>query len=203
MHPEAKAFIAFVKQILPDAFIDKRVLDVGSADINGNNREVFERCDYIGNDVFPWKNVSVVSKTKDLEFPSASFDTIVSTECFEHDPEYADSWRKIYDLLKPGGVFCFTCASTGRKEHGTQRESPGDSLGTIGGFPEMQDYYKNLTVQELYEVFQMNDAFSTWDAYYNAKSHDLYFIGVKCGTHMVKDLQKYTGISVSHVASGA
>ena len=37
----------------------------------------------------PARNVTIVSKTKDLPFEDASFDTIVSTECFEHDPEYA------------------------------------------------------------------------------------------------------------------
>lgn len=179
MHPEARDFVAFVKGILPEAFVGKRVLDVGSGDINGNNRWLFENCEYEGNDVYAGRNVTIVSKTKDLVLPSGSLDTIVSTECFEHDPEYADSWRKIYDLLKPGGVFCFTCASTGRKEHGTRKSSPGDSFGTIGKLADMQDYYKNLDVNDLHEVFPLDDAFSAWDAYYQSNTCDLYFVGVK------------------------
>jgi hypothetical protein len=37
--------VVFCKNILPDFFINKRVLDVGSGDINGNNRFLFENCD--------------------------------------------------------------------------------------------------------------------------------------------------------------
>ena len=114
MHIQAKDFTIFVKQLLSDYFINKTVLDVGSGDINGNNRFLFQNCEYYGNDVIQGHNVTVVSKTKDLQFSSNSFDTIISTECFEHDPEYKESLLKIYDMLKPNGLFCFTCASTGR-----------------------------------------------------------------------------------------
>jgi len=85
---EARDFTLFVKKILNDFFINKTVLDVGSGDINGNNGFLFENCYYIGNDVIEARNVSIVSKTKDLPFKSNIFDTIISTECFEHDPVY-------------------------------------------------------------------------------------------------------------------
>ena len=78
---------------------NKRVLDVGSGDINGNNNFLLENCLYDGNDVIEAKNVTVVSKTKDLPFSNHTFDTIVSTECFEHDPEYRQSFEKIYHQL--------------------------------------------------------------------------------------------------------
>ena len=68
MHLEAKEFTLFVKDILGDYFINKKVLDVGSGDINGNNRYLFEECEYEGNDVCQANNVTIVSKTKDLEF---------------------------------------------------------------------------------------------------------------------------------------
>lgn len=131
--------------MLPDYFKDNCVLDVGSGDINGNNRFLFENCIYIGNDVIKAPNVTIVSKTKDLPFNNEYFNTIVSTECFEHDPEYKESFLKIYEMLKPDGLFLFTCASTGRAEHGTRRTSPNDSYGTIGNVDDMIDYYKNLT----------------------------------------------------------
>ena len=85
MHLEARYFTLFVKRILNDFFIGKVVLDVGSGDINGNNRFLFENCNYEGNDVVQAPNVTIVSKTKDLQFEDNSFDTIISTECFEHD----------------------------------------------------------------------------------------------------------------------
>ena len=45
-------------------------------------------------------------------------------------------------MLKPGGLFVFTCAGACRNEHGTRRTSPGESYGTIGNLEDMIDYYK-------------------------------------------------------------
>lgn len=191
MHIEARDFTLFVKQMLAHFFIGKRVLDVGSGDINGNNRFLFENCEYHGNDVIQANNVTIVSKTKDLPFQNDTFDTIISTECFEHDPEYRDSFRKIYDMLKPNGLFCFTCASTGRDEHGTRKTSPCDSYGTIGNLKDMIDYYKNLTEIDLNEVLPLNKLFSVWDTYYNISSKDLYFVGIKKGNSNFNSLEKY------------
>ena len=191
MHQQAKDFTLFVKKILHYFFIGKRVLDVGSGDINGNNRFLFENCEYTGNDVIKANNVTIVSKTKDLPFENNTFDAIISTECFEHDPEYKESFIKIYNMLKPDGLFCFTCASTGRLEHGTRRSQPTCSYGTIGNLEDMSDYYKNLTEIELNEVLHLNSLFSVWDTYYNYESKDLYFVGIKKGSSTINALEKY------------
>jgi SAM-dependent methyltransferase len=203
MHWEARHFTMFVKQTLSDFFANKRVLDVGSGNINGNNRYLFDNCHYDGNDVIEANNVTVVSKTKDLPFVNQLFDTIISTECFEHDPEYAKSFVKIHNMLKPGGLFCFTCASTDRPEHGTRRTTPGDSYGTIGNLDDMSDYYKNLTAQDVNDVIPFNQLFSAWDTYYNDASKDLYFIGIKKGATSVGPiaLQTYTNNHVFHTHS--
>lgn len=201
MHPQARDFTIFVKRILNNFFINKRVLDVGSGDINGNNRFLFENCEYDGNDVIQANNVTIVSKTKDLHFKDSIFDTIVSTECFEHDPEYKESLLKIYNMLKPDGLFCFTCASTGRPEHGTKRTSPNDSYGTIGNLEDMSDYYKNLTEIDLNDVLKLNSLFSVWDTYYNSESKDLYFVGIKKGDSNLNFLEKYVNHCVINTSS--
>jgi SAM-dependent methyltransferase len=181
MHGQARDFTLFVKRELPTFFANRRVLDVGSGDINGNNRFLFDNCEYHGNDVIQAQNVTIVSRTKDLPFSEGMFDTIISTECFEHDPEYVASFGKIYKMLKPGGLFCFTCASTGRAEHGTRRTSPGDSYGTIGNLSDMSDYYRNITELDLNEALDLRRLFLPWDTYYNAETKDLYFLGIKVG----------------------
>jgi len=191
MHIQARDFTIFVRQILSDFFINKRVLDVGSGDINGNNRFLFENCEYYGNDVIKGNNVTIVSRTKDLSFTDETFDTIISTECFEHDPEYKESFIKIYKMLKNDGLFCFTCASTYRQEHGTRRTSPHESYGTIGNLDDMSDYYKNLNETDLNEVLNLNELFSVWDTYYNSDSKDLYFVGMKKGSSDLNKLEKY------------
>jgi SAM-dependent methyltransferase len=196
MHQDSRDFTLFVKQILNNFFIEKRVLDVGSGDINGNNCFLFENCEYEGNDVIQAKNVTIVSKTKDLPFENNTFDTIISTECFEHDPEYKESFRKIYDMLKPDGLFFFTCASTDRPEHGTRRTTPHDSYGTIGNLEDMLDHYKNLTEIDLNEALPLNKLFSVWDTYYNNYSKDLYFVGIKKGNYTFNYLEKYVNNNI-------
>jgi len=181
MHGQARDFTVFIKSMLSEFFRDKKVLDVGSGDINGNNRFLFENCSYEGNDVYSAPNVTVVSKTSALTFEDESFDTICSTECFEHDPEYEQSFQKIVKMLKPGGLFFFTCASTGRAEHGTRRTSPRDSYGTIGNVEGWTDYYKNLTVQDLDNAINIRNTFSSYSAWYCPTSRDLYFYGIKNG----------------------
>ena len=203
MHDQARHFMLWAKSVLGDYFINKRVLDVGSGDINGNNRHLFDGCLYEGNDVTVSKNATIVSKTKDLQINDNTFHTIVSTECFEHDPTYEQSLKKIYKMLKPGGLFCFTCASTYRPEHGTARTTPGNSFGTIGELDDMIDYYKNLTEKDLHQVLNLPILFSVWNTYYNAISRDLYFIGIKkaIDEESLIELQEYTGLGVANTTS--
>ena len=194
----------WAKTNLGDHFKNKRVLDVGSGDINGNNRTLFTNCLYEGNDVTVSENATIVSKTKDLQINDSTFDTIVSTECFEHDPEYEQSLLKIYRMLKPGGLFCFTCASIHRPEHGTRRTTPGNSFGTIGGIDDMSDYYKNLTEKDIHRVLNLPLSFSVWNTYYNASSCDLYFVGIKRSSTtsiVLKELPIYRERSVANTTA--
>jgi len=178
MHLEAKYFLDYVKRTFPEYFINKKVLDVGGGDINGNNKLYFFNCEYNSNDVVDAPNVTIVSKTKDLPF-SNYFDTIISSDCFQHDAEYKQSILKIYEMLKPNGLFFFTCASTGRNEHGTIATSPGDSYATLANIENFRDYYYNLTINDINNVINLNKSFSYWQSYYNSFTKDLYFIGIK------------------------
>ena len=201
MHIQARQFTEFVKSIFPDFFINKKVLDVGSGDINGNNRFLFTECEYDGNDVCEAPNVTIVSRTKNLPFDNSSFDTIISTECFEHDPDYEDSFKKIYNMLKPDGLFVFTCASTGRPEHGTRRTSSGDSYGTRAQVEDMHDYYKNLTEIDINNIIRVNTVFKVFKFYYNSYSKDLYFVGVKHGSSVEYNIPEYITTSIVNTTS--
>lgn len=206
MHIQAKKFTEFVKEILPNYFKNTTILDVGSGDINGNNKFLFdESCFYNGNDVIDAPNVTIVSKTSKLCFNDETFDIIVSTECFEHDPEYDLSFNKILQMLKHGGLFFFTCASTGRAEHGTRKTTPQDSYGTRGQIEYMQDYYKNLTELDVNEVINIKTNFFTFKFYYNEISKDLYFYGIKkcknCENSEEVNLPDYKDIGIIDVTN--
>jgi SAM-dependent methyltransferase len=194
MHKEAIQFIMSMSFCFILFFKEKTILDVGGGDINGNNRRFFSDCEYVCNDVIPSPNVNYISRTKDLPFNANYFDTIVSTECFEHDPEYKESFLKIYNLLKPNGLFLFTCASTGRPEHGTRKSKPHQSYGTIAGIDDMQDYYKNIDEQDLNDILPLNELFAVYRTYYNSFSKDLYFFGIKNGDNDIKIKEQYGNI---------
>ena len=176
--------------MLPKYFENIEYLDVGAGDINGNLNHLFKNCIKNANDVAPNENITIISKTKDLFFINKYFKTIVSSECFEHDPTYKESLLKIYDMLDDNGLFTFTCAGDGREEHGTLRTNATSSLGALYNIDDMGNYYKNLTEYDLNEILNLNKLFSSYDTYYNEKSKDLYFVGIKNGNDKII-LDKY------------
>ena len=145
-------------------------MDCGSLDVNGNNRYLFTDCDYTGIDLGPGRNVDIVSPIH--EFEGGPYDTIISTECFEHDKHYKASIKNIIRMLRPGGLFLFTCATTGRPEHGTTRTNKRSS-------PFTNDYYKNLTEKDIREAIGCMCAFTHYQFKVNKIAKDIYFYGLK------------------------
>jgi SAM-dependent methyltransferase len=181
MHEESKHFLRFVASSFKKNFIlDKLVLDVGSYNFNGTNRELFDKsCTYYGNDVATAENVNLPYVTSELPFFEPTFDTIVSSECFQNDPEYVKSFQKIVSILRPGGLFAFTCATTGCPEFGTRRFHTNRSLAALENMARWSNYFKPLTFEDLKAAIPLNDIFSNYSAYYNANSKDFMFVGIK------------------------
>ena len=173
-HPHQIQFCKYVKSILPNKFTNVQVLDMGSMDINGNNRYLFEGdYSYTGIDIGPGRNVDVICRGHEYK-TDKMFDVVISTECFEHDEFYPQTLKRMYELLKVDGLFLFTCATTGRGEHGTTRSSPESS-------PFTTDYYKNLEEKDIREVMDIENMFSEHQ-FISTQLHpfeDLYFYGIK------------------------
>ena len=176
-HPQQVDFCRKVKQLFPEYFENVRVLDIGSLDINGNNRYLFDEYKYVGVDVGPGKNVDVVSKGHEYN-SDEPFDIVISSECFEHDMYYPETIKNCIRLTKSNGLFTFTCASEGRPEHGTRRTRPQDSP-LLAEYGEWSDYYKNLTEEDIRDVFNPDEFFSEYYFEYNSQAFDLYFWGIK------------------------
>jgi autotransporter strand-loop-strand O-heptosyltransferase len=178
-HKEQMDFCERIKQRFPDYFRNKKVLDIGSLDINGSNRYLFENCYYIGIDVAPGKNVDTVCVGHLYDKPDNFFDVIISTEAFEHDIHYEKTITNAMRMLKPGGLFLFTCAAPGRAEHGTRRTSPGMAPLLIEQSEEWSDYYKNLTDIDIRKIPNFENTFHNNSFEY--RGNDLYFYGIKNG----------------------
>lgn len=176
-HVEQKVFFSKLKNKLSERFNNCSVLDIGSLDINGNNRFLFENYTYIGVDVGNGRNVDVVCKGHEYHSEEL-FDIVISSECFEHDMYYSETIKNCVKLTKPKGLFTFTCASTGRSEHGTNRTKPEDAP-LLNGYEDWGNYYKNLTEDDIREIINPDEIFSEYGFEYSPTACDLYFWGIK------------------------
>ena len=190
-HKEQRNFCERVKGRFPDDFNEKKVLDVGSLDVNGNNRYLFDGCDYTGIDLGPGNNVDIVCPAHELE---GLYDTIISTEAFEHDRYIKDSLKNIIsNLLRPGGLFLFTCAGEGRAEHGTINCSPKDA-------PFTNDYYQNLSKQFIRKIIDIEFFFGKdFKFFLNSKTKDLYFVGRRISAEKISSAPFWEELKVSIV----
>lgn len=186
MHREANQFVVSVKNQYPEFFSGKKVLEVGSLDINGSVRQFFTDCDYHGIDLGEGPGVDRVAHVTDLlkeateirpgrfvdVAPCALNDVVISTEALEHDKKWSESLAAMERLLKPGGLLVITCAGPTRAEHGTVR--------TDGGWasPSTSDYYRNISTEDFASVLPAS-LFSKAYLGYRDDHADLYFAGIK------------------------
>lgn len=91
------------------------VLDVGSQDLNGSYKSLFEGWNYIGLDVCPGNNVDVVADDIyhwDKVKPN-SCDAVISGQALEHVELFWLVMLEIARVLKEGGLCCVIVPSAG------------------------------------------------------------------------------------------
>jgi len=96
------------------------VLDVGSQDVNGTLKPIFNLlgCNYIGLDMEEGPNVDVVGLGRNMPFDDQSFDIVVSNSCFEHDLTWFYTLAEMYRVAKIGGMLLVGACSLGFAYHG-------------------------------------------------------------------------------------
>lgn len=156
------------------------VLEIGSYDVNGSIRKLIPSKDYLGVDLVDGPGVDLIYDGLNLKL-DRDFDISVSSECFEHDPNWMNTFKNMIKYTKDGGAIIFTCASKGRLEHGTSRTNPNHSPGTIH---LKSEYYQNLNETDFIKAFKLGDNFSDYHFHYEKSSYDLFFIGfLKSNNH--------------------
>lgn len=176
-HKNQRDFCKSVRRKYSQYFYRIKVLDVGSLDINGNNKYLFRnaifpfiKSDYLGIDIVKGKNVHCVTKACDFLLPIVNYyDTIISTEMLEHDKTWKESLIFMYQAVKPGGLLLITCAGDGREEHGTTKHHAWTSPGT-------NDYYCNIS-NEMFSNILKPKMFTIYHLEQN--NTDLQFYGFK------------------------
>lgn len=115
--------LAFGSDNLSEADIKgKRVLEVGSININGSMREyclTLNPKKYIGVDLKEGTGVDQILNAENLvkEFGKNSFDVVISTEMLEHVVNWKPVITNMKQVLKPGGVIVITTRSQGFPFH--------------------------------------------------------------------------------------
>jgi len=153
---------------------DINVLEIGSLDVNGNIRNLFDFTnEYTGIDLEKGPNVDLVLNGTNIDELNKNFDIIISCECFEHAKDWKLIFEKMCQISKPNSFIVISVASTGRVEHGTERSGNWQSPGN------KDDYYLNLTKKDFIKNFNLKKIFSNHFFFYNVNSYDLYFVGIK------------------------
>ncbi len=110
-------------QLKKEEIEGKRVIEVGSSDVNGSLRpllETYNPKEYIGVDISAGKGVDLICDAGDLaaKFGSRSFDVVISTELLEHVKDWRLAIHNIKDICKPAGKLLITTRSFGFVYHG-------------------------------------------------------------------------------------
>ena len=172
-HIEQQNYFHSLKERFPDMFRDKSVLEVGSQNINGTIRDLFEGGSFVGIDINQAMDVDLVIPGEIVQFPDSSFDVIVTTECLEHASKWQEILQNIIRQLKPGGFLIMTFAHPGRSAHGTLDSDSYSSPYTL-------DYYKNLSPGMILDKFPtFSKYFSRYEFSYSGDNFDTYFIGFR------------------------
>ncbi len=175
-HAQQLKYVSLVQEIFLSGRQDVKILEIGSHDVNGSIRKIFDGADYLGVDLFQGPGVDVVASGHEVDFPDGSFKVTISSECFEHNPFWVETFVNMHRMTRDDGIVVMTCASRGRLEHGTARTTPDKSPGSqMVGW----DYYRNLNESDFLKNFEFRTMFRKWLFFYMPVSQDLYFIGWK------------------------
>lgn len=121
-----KECILFAKKCLSEEHVSgKRVLEVGSRNINGTARThamSLGPIEYVGVDVAPGEGVDRICSALELvgTFGADSFGVVISTEMLEHVEDWQSAISNMKRVLQPGGILVLTTRSYGFGYHGCE-----------------------------------------------------------------------------------
>ena len=106
MHEQSFNFVKEFTDTLEDG---KKVLDVGSFNVNGTYADLFVNHSYTGCDIAPGDNVDIVMPSEyDIPVENESYDVLVTGNTMEHVKQI---WTWVLELdrvLKKDGYVCLT-----------------------------------------------------------------------------------------------
>lgn len=141
MHLTPRAYVQQLSRSWPGG----RVLEIGSRDVNGSVRSLFQRRPptiYHGIDIVDGPGVDQVVHGAQFK-ADEPFDLVLCLEVFEHTHEWPLLIDAAWRALPSGGLFLFTCAGPARAPH-----------GAAGGLLTPGEWYRNLEIEQLHRALQ-------------------------------------------------
>jgi len=132
------------RYLFHDEIKNKRVLEIGSQNVNGSLRPFIESMtplEYIGIDVMKGKGVDKILGVEQIVevFDENSFDLVIATELLEHVFDWKIAVLNIKKVCKPNGIILVTTRSPGFAYHGYPKNN----------FP---DYWR-FTLEDIQYIF--------------------------------------------------
>ncbi len=118
------------------------VLEVGSLDVNGSPRKLFDKVnDYVGIDMQAGPGVDMEAKSHSIPFKDDCFDVVVSTEMMEHDCLPWVSLAEMTRVCKEGGHVLVTARGYDHRGFFPMHSFPDDLYRyTVRGMAHMADW---------------------------------------------------------------
>jgi len=100
----------------------KRVIEVGSYDVNGSLRPLltaWKPAEYVGSDIVSGPGVDLICEAEQLvaRFGEGRFDLVVCTEVLEHTRRWREVVHNLKHLVAPGGLLLVTTRGPGFAFH--------------------------------------------------------------------------------------
>lgn len=143
------ACVVFCAKALNPAEVEgKRILEVGSIDVNGSLRPIVESwrpLEYVGIDMTAGRGVDRICSAERMvaELGAESFDVVVATEIIEHVRDWRAVISNLKNVCRPGGVMLITTPSIGfpfhAYPHDFWRYEPSD----------MEHIFEDCTIERL------------------------------------------------------
>jgi len=144
-----KGVFDYVEKHVTTKGLKGKVLDVGSFDVNGSLKPIFD--DYTGVDMRDGKNVDIVANSHKLPFKAETFDIVTCVETLEHDDDPFKTLSEIHRVLKKGGWAIIAASGITFPRH----DYPNDYWRfTSDAFKVLMKKFKNVESEDNeYEAF--------------------------------------------------
>jgi 2-polyprenyl-3-methyl-5-hydroxy-6-metoxy-1,4-benzoquinol methylase len=119
---DVSCIIFGIKNLSKEEVAGKRVLEIGSYDVNGSLRPYVESLypsEYIGVDIKKGPCVDYICNAEDIveTFGKNSFDIVISNEMLEHVKNWKKVISNIKNVCKTNGIIIITTRSKGFRYH--------------------------------------------------------------------------------------